>query len=388
MKKVFLGLSLAFFIYSCGSNQQQGAPIEPADTEDAVLEPVHVTETYKEQINIIDSLTRKTLQRQNNGAFLIAKNGNIIFEKYVGTTQPRKGKDSINAHTSFHIASVSKTLTAGAILQLVQEGQIELNDPVQKYLPSFPSNTATIESLLNHRSGLPTYDHFMENYGWNTSEFVHNQDVLDFLAKNHTRIGIRTANKGFTYSNTNYALLALIIERVSGMTYPDYMQKKIFQPLEMNDTYVFQYKDSASHIPSYYANGRLYKFDYLDYVYGDKNIYSTVRDLLKWDQALKHGFINDSLLNKAYSPYSFEKPGTLNYGLGWRMKDFPNKKRIIYHNGWWHGSRAALYRCLDEDVTLIALSNNNYPGVYEIRVIADIFGEYYQGGKYLVSEDE
>lgn len=386
MKNLFLTLSTLVILSSCEHQEQQGEAIE-AEIPVATISAPPTTEVYKSQIEVIDSLTKRTLQRQNNGAFLIAKDGKIIYEKYIGTLNPKKASDSINEHTPFHIASVSKTLTAGAILQLVQNGQLKLEDLVQEYLPSFPSSTATIESLLNHRSGLPTYDHFMENFGWNTSQFVSNQDVLDFLAEKHQQIGIRAANKGFTYSNTNYALLALIIEKVSGMKYPDYMKKNIFEPLEMFDTYVFQQKDSATHLTSYYANGKQYKFDYLDYVYGDKNIYSTVRDLYKWDRALKNEFIDRNLQKLAYVPYSFEKPGSLNYGLGWRMKDFPNKKRIIYHNGWWHGNRASFYRCFDEDLTLIAVSNNNYAGVYEIRLIADVFGSYYQGGKYLSSDE-
>lgn len=374
-------------LVSCQSQEHQGSPFEIAEAPEATISAIPASEIYKSEIEVIDSLTKRTLQRQNNGAFLIAKDGKIIYENYNGKTHFRKGTDSINAHTPFHIASVSKTLTAGAILQLVQSGKIHLQDLVQQHLPSFPSNTATIETLLNHRSGLPTYDHFMENFGWSTKEFVKNHDVLDFLAEKHEEIGIRTANKGFVYSNTNYALLALIIEKVSGLSYPEYMKKYIFDPLEMNDSYVFQHQDSAIHLPSFYANGRMYRFDYLDYVYGDKNIYSTVRDLLKWDQALKNGFIKEELLTLAYTPYSFEKPGTLNYGLGWRMKDFPQNKRILYHNGWWHGNRASLYRCLDEDLTMIALSNNDYAGVYEIRLVADIFGKYYQNGKYIIENE-
>jgi CubicO group peptidase (beta-lactamase class C family) len=117
----------------------------------------------------------------------------------------------------------------------------------------------------------------------------------------------------------------------------------------MNDTYVFSMADTARAMPSYEFNGRRIPLGYLDVVYGDKNIYSTARDLLKWDQALypSTGFFKPATLDSAYTPYSFEKPGIKNYGLAWRMFVYPNGKKIIYHNGWWHGNRTAFYRLID-----------------------------------------
>ncbi len=110
----------------------------------------------------------------------------------------------------------------------------------------------------------------------------------------------------------------------------------------MMDTYVFTMADSARFLPSYFASGRQYAFDYLDQVYGDKNVYSTVRDMLKWDQALYGGTIfKKESLDSAFIGYSFEKPGINNYGLGWRMFNLKSGKKFIYHNGWWHGNRTA-----------------------------------------------
>jgi CubicO group peptidase (beta-lactamase class C family) len=219
----------------------------------------------------------------------------------------------------------------------------------------------------------------MENMGWDKRKLVTNQDVLDFIIAHHKEIPIRTANRGFSYSNTNFALLALIIEKVSGMSYADFLRKTFFEPLGMKDSYVFTLADTARYLPSYYYSGRPYKFDYLDLVYGDKNIYSTARDLLKWDQALrKDSLFTKQSLEAAYMPYSFEKPGTHNYGLGWRMYLLKNGKKLIYHNGWWHGNRTAFYRLLDEDVTIIALCNNDAKKVYSVKEMADIFGNYMQ----------
>jgi CubicO group peptidase (beta-lactamase class C family) len=132
-------------------------------------------------------------------------------------------------------------------------------------------------------------------------------------------------------------------------------------------------------MPSFYYSGRPYAFEFLDAVYGDKNVYSTVRDLLKWDQALKSDTLfKKQTLEAAYTGYSFEKPGIHNYGLGWRMYLLKNGKKLIYHNGWWHGNRTSFYRMLDEDATIIALCNNDCRYVYKVKEMADFFGDYMQ----------
>ncbi len=316
-----------------------------------------------------------------NGSILVAKNGELIYQKHEGFEHYRSKKDSIKENSPFHLASVSKTITGTAILKLWQEGKLNIDDPVTKYLNEFPLPAITVKTLLNHRSGLPNYVHYMERLGWDRKKRVTNQDVLDFIVSRHEEIGIRTADRGFSYSNTNYALLALIIERVSGFSYSDYLKKTFFEPLGMNDTYVFGIADSARSMPSYFYGGRQYAFDFLDLVYGDKNIYSTVSDLLKFDRALyEENFLGKNFLDAAYSAYSFEKPGTHNYGLGWRMLLLKNGKKIIYHNGWWHGNRTAYYRLLDEKVTIIALCNNDSKRIYSVKKLADLFGSYLQTG--------
>jgi len=262
-------------------------------------------------------------------------------------------------------------------LKLAEMGNLNINDPVANFLDSFPIPDVTIKTLMNHRSGLPNYVHYMEELGWDKKKPVTNQEVLDFIIKRHDEIQIGKADRRFNYSNTNYALLALVIEKASGMSYPDFMKKTFFEPLGMSDTYVFTMADSARSLSSFFNSGRQYAFDFLDQVYGDKNIYSTVRDLLKWDQALQNGFFRRPTLDSAYSPYSFEKPGINNYGLGWRMFVLKNGKKFIYHNGWWHGNRTAFYRLLEENVTIIALSNNDYKKVYGTKKLADIFGKYF-----------
>ncbi len=314
-----------------------------------------------------------------NGSLLVAKNGEIIYEQYSGFRNPRAHKDSITPSTPFHLASVSKTITAMAVLRLAEEGKIRIDDTLSKYFPQFPRPGITIKTLLNHRSGLPNYVHYMERLGWDKKRTITNQDVLDFIVERHQDINIGAPDRRFSYSNTNYALLALLIEKVTGQTYSQYLQKNLFEPLDMKDSYVYTLADSARSLPSFFNNGRQYAFDFLDLVYGDKNIYSTVRDLLKFDQALNAGtFFSREMIDSAYTPYSFEKPGTHNYGLGWRMLLLKNGKKVIYHNGWWHGNRTAFYRLVDENVAIIAFCNNDSKMIYRTKDLADIFGNYFR----------
>jgi CubicO group peptidase (beta-lactamase class C family) len=119
-------------------------------------------------------------------------------------------------------------------------------------------------------------------------------------------------------------------------------------------------------------NGRQEAFTYLDITYGDKNIYSTARDLLKWDQALYGGrMFKQSTLDSAFTPYSNERPGIHNYGLGWRMYTLANNKTIIYHNGWWHGNNATFYRLISEGITIIILGNKFNRNIYHVKPLIE-----------------
>ena len=392
MKNIVRLLLTLVVLESCArvnNKKVTSSPMNEGDTSSLThatpLTPEELS-NYKRMVSShVDSTFSKT---RFNGSVLVAKNGQIIYEMYTGFVDPRTRKDSITPSTPFHLASVSKTFTGMATLKLWQDGKLNIDDPVSKYLPGFPLDAVTVRLLLNHRSGIPKYDHYMGSMGWDKHKMVSNQDVLDFLIANYKKIPIAPANHGFSYSNTNFALLALIIEKVSGMPYPEYLKKTFFEPLGMKDTYVFTLADSAKYMPSFYYSGKEYRFEFLDAVYGDKNVYSTVRDLLKWDQGLKNeSLFKKATLDQAYSGYSFEKPGTHNYGLGWRMYLLNNGKKLIYHNGWWHGNRTSFYRMQDEDATIIALCNNDCRYVYKVKEMADIFGDYLQNGNHYDDED-
>lgn len=313
-----------------------------------------------------------------NGGMIVAKDGNIVFEKYNGIAN-LNSRNPLDENTPLHIASVSKTFTAMCVLKLAQEKKIDLDNPFSFYFPSFNYSGITVRSLLSQRSGLPNYVYFMDELGWDKNKFVTNQDVLNYLIEKKSELkNIEQPNRRFTYCNTNYVLLALLIEKITKTPYPQYLHKTIFEPLHMNHTFVYSDADSSKTNPSY--DWRWYQAVFIntDKVYGDKNIFSTPRDLLKWDQLLRTNlYLNEASLQKAYTPYSNEHPGIRNYGLGWRMYVLPNGKKIIYHNGWWHGSNAVFIRLLEEKATIILIGNKYDRNIYKARDLIGLFmGNY------------
>ncbi len=385
MKTICCYLLAIPFLVCCGQHDPKPVSVIKKDTtilSDSLSQRLSAQEFRRYAAashHFFDSLF---LRGGLNGSVLVAKNGEIVYERCSGFCNPRTKQDSINEHTPFHIASVSKTFTAMAVLKLWEEGKLDIHDEVSKYLPGFPFPGTTIKNLLSQRSGLLNYVHYMDRAGWDRRKFLTNADLLQYIITHKDKVHGAPPGKHFEYSNTNYALLALIIEKASGQTYPEYVSKTFFEPLKMEDTYVFSLSDTPKAMKSYKRNGRAYPLEFLDAVYGDKNIYSTTHDLMKWDMALRSGLLfKQSTLDSAYMPYSFEKPGKKNYGLGWRMLLIPNGKKLIYHNGWWHGNRTVFIRMIDEGATIIALCNNDNTRVYAAKKLCDLFGNYQQGGE-------
>ncbi len=311
-----------------------------------------------------------------NGGMLVSYKGRIIFERYRGR-EHLTGGALMDSTSPLHLASVSKTFTAMAILKLSEEGKFKLDDAVSNLLPEFPLTDVSVRHLLNHRSGLPNYVHFMESIRWDQRVFVKNEDVLYTIRDHRRKLDIGRPDRRFNYSNTNYALLALIVERVTGKPFPVYMKEAFFLPLGMKDTYVYTSNNQQNAIPSFNAYGHREPMMFLDRVYGDKNIYSTPRDLLKWDQALYHGNIfSDKALEQAYRGYSFERHGTRNYGLGWRLIDHGGGRKIIYHNGWWHGNNTVFSRFPLDSATVIVLGNRYNRRIYDVKKIYSEFPGY------------
>ena len=331
-----------------------------------------------------------------SGQILIAKNGEVIFEDYKGYSN-FSDKTAIIPETPIHLASISKTFTGMAALKLWEQDKLDLKATVTKYFANFPYKEVTIEQLLSHRSGLPDYTYFMEPNKYKTVKvknkrgrwvkklklikaetpfrqgLYNNQDVLDYMV---TRRPAPAAmpNRVFKYCNTNFVVLALIIEKITGQDFPTYMAETIFKPLKMENTYVFSAKSIDKYTPSYNARMVPYKIEKYDCIYGDKNIYSTARDMYLWDKALTEGsYVKESTLEMAYQPQSPINKYHHNYGLGWRILAKPNEERLVYHNGWWHGNNTVFTRLISESATIIILGNKFNRSIYKGKDIASVF---------------
>ena len=331
-----------------------------------------------------------------SGQILIAKNGEVIFEDYKGFSN-FSDKTAILPETPIHLASISKTFTGMAALKLWEEDKLDLKAPVTKYISNFPYASVTIEQLLSHRSGLPDYTYFMEPNKYKTVKvknkrgrwvkklklikaetpfrqgLYNNQDVLDYMVAKRPAPAAMP-NRVFKYCNTNFVMLALIIEKITGQDFPTYMAETIFKPLKMENTFVFSNKSIDKYTPSYNARMVPYKIEKYDCIYGDKNIYSTARDMYLWDKALTEGtYVKQSTLEMAYQPQSPINKYHHNYGLGWRILAKPNEERLVYHNGWWHGNNTVFTRLIGESATIIILGNRFNKSIYKGKEIASVF---------------
>lgn len=384
-----LVLSLFFALFNCKNSDKN--PTEKAENENDTIPKFDSLDWSKEyefgKIDLIDKANKYRffdkfyndfwLHNKVSGGFLVAQHGQIIYEGYSGFSDIEK-EIPVTAETPIHIASITKVLTGLAILKLVENDKMDLNDKVSEYLNGFPYENVRIEDLLNHRSGLPNYLHLSDdkNY-WDNTKKITNQDVLDILV-NKKPEALSQPGKNFSYNNTNFVLLALIIEKLTGLSYPQAMKTMVFNPLGMKNTFVMEFaKDSAKVSKSYYNNGREWKYDHLDVTYGDKNVYSTPRDLLNMDIAMySEKFLPKKLKEKAWKGYSYEAKGVKNYGLGIRLMEWDDGGKILYHNGWWHGNNTTYVRDFDNEATIISLGNRKNRTIYSTFRLVSLFGDY------------
>ena len=392
-----LTLFIGIFFLSCSCGTSQG----PRNLETNNGEPFvyhNLTSNDKERLGNEVRAKYETIlgNRGFSGQILVAKNGEIIFEDYRGYSNVAN-KSLIQPETPIHLASISKTFTGMAALKLWEQNKLDLKSTVTTYLSNFPYADVTIEQLLSHRSGLPDYTYFMETKKYisvkvknkkgrwikrlklikNEAPFkqglYNNQDVLDFMVLRKPQPQANP-DRVFKYCNTNYVVLALIIEKITKRDFPTYMAETIFKPLGMENTFIFNEKSIEKYTPSYNAKMQPYRLEKYDCIYGDKNVYSTVRDMYLWDKALTEGkFLAPATLEMAYEPRSPLNKYYHNYGLGWRVLAKPNEERLIYHNGWWHGNNTVFTRLISETATIIILGNRFNKSIYKGKEIASIF---------------
>lgn len=302
-----------------------------------------------------------------NGVVLYAEGEQVIFKKAYGWRNLVKQKDSIRLDDQFQLASVSKMFTAEAVMLLYSRGLLDYDDDITKYLPEFPYQGITIRNLLNHRSGLSRYETLADERWPDRGVPVSNDDIIRLYAQ-YKPDPYNQPDVTFHYTNVNYALLANIVEKVSGRHFEDFMRDEVFAPLGMERSFIYSLR-GVDRIKTYVETdvqghdllrkgARRAQDDYLNGVLGDKGMYSTVEDLYRFRVAIDYGlFLPDSIQEEAFVPGSpLWKKGE-NYGFGWRMNE--NHPGVLFHFGWWKGYRSFFIRDIAKRRTLIVLTNTD-----------------------------
>ena len=371
-----------------------------ADTYTAFL----TEEQYLQQLwdTIVDRYDVEALEfvandmsEKLNGVMLVAVRDTVLVEHAYGelrlTGEPPRCNpaedNQITENTLFDLASISKQFTAVSVLQLCAQGKMNLDDTITKYFPDLPYSGVTIKHLLTHTTGIPEYFKFKYPvYG--SSAFVDNQHLLRVLEKQKYAKTFATGAK-FEYVNTNYAILAALVAKVSGKPFEEYVHENLFKPAGMENTRFFtelvgidakhgkKYPDvdpkaedvSVKPLPMDIPVARGHrkvavtaKYDRLNGVLGDKGVYSNVEDMLRWANAL---FIDYKILPKEWVELASQRENQLGngtlpksiYGFGFRIEESPTHGKLVYHGGLWNGfQNLFLYRPSD-NLVIIFLSN-------------------------------
>jgi len=306
----------------------------------------------------LDSLLHRINKRHNfNGSILIAKNGKILYHNQVGYANFKK-KEPLNKKSVFQLASVSKQFTAAAIMILFERDQIKLTDTVDYYFPEFPYKHVTIKNLLNHTAGLPKY-FWVAEHKWNKKKAPTNSEMMTLLETSNVQRYFKSG-RNFDYSNTGYFVLASIVEKISGIRFSDFVKKNIFDPLEMNDSFVYSFENDV--LKKNQLNGyRLYRgWRHLtinstvnDAIVGDKNVYATSEDLFKWVLGLN----NEKIVSKESLKLMYSNGKTIYgrkvpYGFGVRIST--KELNTIYHYGKWNGFSTGLTQYIEDDLVVIS----------------------------------
>ena len=305
-------------------------------------------------------------------AVLVVSEGHVVIHRGYGVTDLRT-LQKIDERTNFRLASVTKQFTAACIMLLAHDGKLHYDDHLTDFFPQFPAygKSITIRNLLNHTSGLEDYeDLLMKQYPGTPPEKV--PQILDAgvvkLLAQQTRTKFPAGAK-WEYSNSGYAVLAMIVEKVSGKPFGLFLRERIFNPLKMNDTIAYENgKNEVQHR----AYGHTRKDDGwhetdqspTSAVLGDGGIYSSINDLAKWDRALReHTLLSEAemrpglkLVLPTEGPAKTEEGSTVIYGFGWFLDPYHGHTRM-WHYGETVGFRTTIQRFPDDNLTIIVLAN-------------------------------
>ena len=337
---------------------------------------------------MMENLARELNKKDGfNGAWLYAEKGEIVSKGVLGFRDPENTLP-ITEDTIFQLASVTKQFTAAAVMLARREGLLELDDEITKYFPEIPYPGVTVRHLLSHTSGIPDYfvdaDWFFRI--WKEEKRVPgNDEILRFLRETKAKPYF-APGEGLKYSNTAYNLLALLVERRSGVPFEKFLQQNIFEPAGMNATRCCHIRRDGVPFANYaqatvFEDGKyvadvdseeygdVAAFDGLN---GDDYVYTNIFNMLKWDRALREGkVLTKEEQEIMYTPAKlnngedavFDEDNGLGYGFGWAIGHDEALGLVVSHSGGMPGVATWFERFLDADRVLVILSNRDYRDV-------------------------
>jgi CubicO group peptidase (beta-lactamase class C family) len=313
----------------------------------------------------IDALMRAYRGAVPGAAVLVLRDGAPVFRRAYGLADLEQHVAATPA-TNYRLASMTKQFTAAAVLALAEEGRLSLDDPVRKWLPSLPpaADAVTLRQLLTHTSGLLDYEELIPA---DATQQVHDADVLRLLeSQNRTYFPPGTS---YRYSDTGYALLALIVGRASGEDFATYLRRRIFLPLGMHNTIAYEAGVSTVVARAFgytYERGAWRRTDQslTSAVLGDGGVYSSVDDLARWDAALYDGrLLSARSLQLAFAPATPTDDPAVRYGFGWRISG-----ETLWHSGETVGFRNVIIRWPRRHFSVIVLTNRDAPEPYALAL--------------------
>ena len=315
-----------------------------------------------------------------NGCVLIEDKGEILYKNAFGYSN-FDVKRKLTTNSMFELASISKQFTAMGIMMLCEQGLLNYSSNIRTFFPELPYDNITIRNLLNHTSGLIDNEDLINRY-WYGTKIITNEDILNLLVEHQPPLLFQPGDK-YKYSNTGYIILAIITEKVSGLTYGEYLKRNIFIPAGMKRTAVYRRRYIPEEIYNY-ASGYVLSLKHKGYalpdsiekytrvitydgLQGDGSISSSVEDLFKWDRCLyTNKLLSQKALQEAFIPGKLNDGSDIDigyeghsYGFGWRIHN-SNDGKMVWHTGHYPGYSNLIMRYIDIDRTIICLSNNGH----------------------------
>lgn len=335
-------------------------------------------QVFADEAQEIDALFRDYSGAHSPGAsVMVIKDGQIVFKKAYGWANI-EDKVPATTQTNYDIASMTKQFTAMAVMMLAEHKKLNYDDPITKFFPDFPAygKSITVRNLLNHTSGILDYKEITPP---EAKTFLFDKDVFELLRKqDHTYF---PPGSNFRYSDAGYVVLSFIIENVSGISYPEFLNKNIFEPLQMSNTRFYEPNDysdrkrSIGYSVQSKGFGRATPINLTPYTIGDGYLYSSVEDIYKWDKALyTTQLVSSATLKQAFTPAILTDSLDTGYGFGWFISK-RNGLTDIRHSGGNFGSTSYIHRFPEKKLTVIVLINRyQASNIEEIaNQIADLY---------------